>query len=370
MIRRTLTIAWKELLHLWKDRVLIPFFILGAIAELALIAWATSQPIDNLSMTLALQDEGTRGAALVAELDANDTLTQVHEVDDAAAIRELMNTNETVVGVVIPADYSQRLEDGEQPTVEVLLNGAKAMSAREAQWVAQQVILEQGMREAFDLEPEDYEDQMPQVTVRYNEDLERSWYTLPAESGLMFYMMTMALAALGISREREQGTYEQLLVMPFRSYEVVLGKALAPMLVGYCLFLAMLGLTVLAFGVPLRGSLGLLLVLAVIYLFAEIGKGVLASMISKTQLQAVLLVFVVAMVDMVFSGYAVAVETMPPFMQSVANFVSIRHWLIIMRSIMLKDVGLDVLWPHVLAIMAIGTVILTVTAIQYRRRLA
>ena len=114
----------------------------------------------------------------------------------------------------------------------------------------------------------------------------------------------------------------------------------------------------------------LLLSLAVVYLLSEMGKGVLASMISKTQLQAFLLVFTVAMVDMIFSGYAVSVETMPPIMQTIANFIPIRHWLIIVRGIMLKDVGLDVLWPNVLALIALGSVIIGVTATQYRRHVA
>ncbi len=208
------------------------------------------------------------------------------------------------------------------------------------------------------------------LTLKYNEDLERGWYTLPAESGFIFYLFTVVLAALAITRERERGTYEQLLVMPYHSVEVVVGKALAPMIVGFGLFLAMIGLTVFAFGVPFRGSLILLLVLAVIYLMAEIGKGILMSMLSRTQLQAVLLVFVIAMVDMIFSGYAVAVETMPPAVRTLSNFVSIRHWLIIVRGIMLKDVGLDVLWPHVLAIILIGSVIMGITATQYRRYLS
>jgi ABC-2 type transport system permease protein len=139
------------------------------------------------------------------------------------------------------------------------------------------------------------------------------------------------------------------------------------MMVGYVLFLTMLGLSVVAFGVPLRGSIILLLGLAILYLLAEIGKGVLASMTSKTQLQAFLLVFVVAMVDMIFSGYAVAVETMPPVLRDISTIIPIRQWLIIMRGIMLKASGGDILYPHILLIIGVGAVIISVTARQYRR---
>ncbi len=374
MISRILTIAWKELLHLRKDRVLIPFFLIGAVSELMLVAWATNQPIENVSMLVLDQDQSTQSAALIEALDETDTLTLVDNIDKRSQLEDEMakpstfiNLDTAVIAIIIPENYGEDVATGNEPEVEVILNGAQSMSALEAKRTAQEVIFAQGMRERFGMEPEDYADQVPQITVRYNEDLHRSWYTLPSEMALMFYMMTVAIAALGISRERERGTYEQLLVMPFRPVEVILGKALTPMMVGYILFITMLTISVVLFGVPLRGSLILLLVLAVLYLLAEMGKGVLASMASKTQLQAFLLVFVVAMVDMIFSGYAVAVETMPPLLRDIATFVPIRQWLIIMRGIMLKDSNVSILYPHVLLLVAIGAVIISVTARQYRR---
>lgn len=368
MIARTLNVAWKELLHLRKDRVLIPFFMLGALAELALIAWATGQPIDDLDMTVVDLDNSPQSAALIQALDDTEVLNEERRMDDAAEVHDLMDKGQTIIGVVIPANYSEQLAANEQPTVQLMLNGAESTSAREAQRVAEEIIFQTGMQQRFDLQPADYADQLPQITVRYNEDLKRSWYTLPAEMGLLFYVLTVVIAALAITREREKGTYEQLLVMPLRPLQVILGKALAPMLVGYTLFIVMLGMTTIVFGVPLRGSLALLLLLALLYLLAEMGKGILLSSLSSTQLQAVLLVFVIAMVDLIFSGYAVAVETMPPAVQTLSNLVPIRHWLIILRGIMLKDAGIDVLWPHIAALVALGAVIVGLATTQYRRQ--
>lgn len=369
MLRRILTIAWKEFLHLRKDRILVPFVILGAITELSLIAWATGQPIEHIDMTIVDQDHSTQSAALIQTLDQSAVLDHRHDAASAAAVEQLMAKNETYVGVVIPQGYGAALVANQHPHVQLILNGADALTAFTAENTAQQLITEQGLRDARGLQPADYENDLPQVTVRYNKNLDRSYYTLPAEMSFMFYMMTLVLAAFAISRERERGTYEQLQVMPYRSSEVVIGKLIAPMVIGYGLFLLMLALTTLIFHVPFRGSLLLLLVLAVVYLIAEIGKGILLSMTARTQLQAVMLVAGVAMVDMIFSGYAVAVETMPPFMQTVSNIFAIRHWLTIVRGIMLKGVGLDVLWPELAAIVVIGSVILSVTFWAYRRSL-
>lgn len=367
MIGHIITIAWKELLHLRKDRFLIPVFVIGGILELSLIAWATGQPIDNIPMAVVDLDQSPQSAALIDALDATDTLNHQQTVSSVDKVYGLMERNDAVLGVVIPSGYGAAVTAGQRPTVRLISNGAEAVQATEAERTAQDIIFQQGMRDAYHMEPADYASDLPQVTVKYNEDLKRGWYTLPAESGFIFYIFTVILASLAISRERERGTYEQLLVMPYRSIEVILGKALAPMLVGTSLFLAMMGLTVFAFGVPFRGSFILLLVIALLYLMAEMNKGILMSIGSRTQLQAMLLVFVLAIVDMIFSGYAVAVETMPPAIRTLSNFVPIRHWLIIVRGVMLKDVGLSVLWPHVVAILAIGAVYVTITATQYRR---
>lgn len=369
-LRRILNIAWKEFLHLRKDRVLVPFFLLGAIAELTIVAWATGQPIDDIDMTVVDQDRSTQSAALVQTLDETDELTYRRDAASEQEIHDLMDHNRTVVGLVIPEGYGAALAAQEQPTVKLVLNGMDSVSAFTAEAVAGEKILEQGMRDALGLDPADYANEMPDVTVKYNEDLDRSYYTLPAEMGFVFYMMTVVLAAVAIARERERGTYEQLLVMPYRSWEVVIGKIITPALIGYVLFLAMLALTVIVFGVPFRGSLPLFLALAVIYLLAEVGKGIMLSLAARTQLQAVLLVVGVAMVDMIFSGYAVAVETMPDALKFLANFFAIRHWLVITRGVMLKGVGLEVLWPHLAAIVAIGAAIIALTATLYRRSLA
>jgi ABC-2 type transport system permease protein len=370
MLSRILNIAWKEFLHLRKDRILVPFFILGALTELTVVAWATGRPIQHINMTVVDQDKSQQSQALVARLSASVELDERHQVSTVQEVNALMDQNQTILGVVIPPGYGQALVAHKQPTVSLILNGTDSVTAFTADNAAEQIILEQAMRDAYHKEPQDYAGDLPKVTVKYNENLDRADYTVPAEMGFMFYVMTVVLAAIGIARERERGTYEQLLVMPYRSGEVIVGKTLAPMVIGYALFLTMLGMTVFAFHVPFRGSLVLFLILAVVYLMAEIGKGILLSMVARTQLQASLLVFGIAMVDMVFSGYAVPVESMPPALQTLANFFSIRHWLDITRGIMLKGVGLDILWPHVLAIILIGSVILSFTAMQYRRSLA
>ncbi|MFN2188062.1 MAG: ABC transporter permease, partial [Candidatus Promineifilaceae bacterium] len=175
-------------------------------------------------------------------------------------------------------------------------------------------------------------------------------------------------ASMTIAKEREIGTLEQLLITPMRSAELVIGKSIMAVTLGFILFVLMLALVVLGFGVPMRGSLILLLVLALMYMIVELGWGLMISSVAKSQMQALLVAFAVIMVMVIFSGYAFPVDTMPPLMRAIANMFPLKHWLIMFRSILLKGAGLDVIWPQVLAILFLGTLIYTGTILLLRRK--
>ena len=207
------------------------------------------------------------------------------------------------------------------------------------------------------LNPDQFSGFVPSLRVWFNENLSEGLYTTPAELGLMLEFTVLLFAALAVSRERELGTIEQLLVMPFSSLEIIIGKSIPVVLVGFADFLLMLAMVHFAFGVPIRGSFILLLLLAFGYILVELGKGLVLSVISKTQHQAFLLVLLVGMVDFMFTGYAAPVESMPRALQIFANIIPAHHWLTILRGILLKGAGLDVLWPNVLALLLLGVLI-------------
>ena len=178
--------------------------------------------------------------------------------------------------------------------------------------------------------------------------------------------MTM-LASMVIAKERELGTLEQLMVTPLRSAELVIGKSVMAVSLGFVLYLLMLAMVILVFDVPMRGSLPLLLVLSFLYMLVELGWGLMISAVAKTQMQALLITFAVIMVIIIFSGYAFPVDTMPPFMQVISNIFPLKHWLIVFRGILLKGAGVQELWPELLWILGLGIIIYTFTVIILRR---
>ncbi len=361
MIARIASLVVKEFIHLRRDWWLPAFMLLGGALELLLIGWATSRPITNLPLMVYDQDQSAASRALIVSLENTGTFDLLGQAPNLDAIQAAMERGEINAALVIPPDFSaQILSQGGRPALPVMLNGAESVSARAALQAVEGVagaLNERIVVRRLGIDEEAFRGFTPGLRVWFNENLKESYYTTPAELGLMLEFTVLLFAALSFSRERELGTLEQLLVMPFSSLEIIIGKSIPVILIGFFDFLLMLGMVHFVFDVPVRGSLALLLVLALGYLMVELGKGLVISVVSRTQHQAFLLVMMIGMTDFMFTGYAAPVESMPGAIQLFANLVPAHHWLNILRGVMLKGAGLDVLWPSLLALTVLGVLI-------------
>jgi ABC-2 type transport system permease protein len=370
-LRRIWSLSIKEFLHLRNDWWLPAFMLFGGAMELVLVGWATSRPITNLPLMVLDHDRSQESRRFIVDLVNTDTFALEPLVTRVETIEEALIRGEINAAVIIPPDFSEDYSSTDhQPTLAVILNGAESIPALTAQRAIEGVVQEWGDRLAVNrigMDPGAMEGFFPSLRVWFNEALNAALYTTPAELGLMLEFTVLIFAALSFSRERELGTLEQLLVMPFSSLEIIIGKAIPVMIIGLFDFALMLGLTNLFFGVPVRGSLALLFLLALGYIVVELSKGLVISVMVRTQHQAFLMVMLIGMVDFMFTGYAAPVESMPKIVRLFANVIPAYHWLEIVRGILLKASGLYVLWPHVLALAGIGVVIVTFS-IRYVRR--
>ncbi len=361
MLRRIISLVITEFIHLRRDWWMPVFMLIGGVSELLLIGWATSRPITNLPFMVLDQDRSAASRSVIVALENTGTFAPPDFVTDMTSIREALIHSQINAAIVIPAGFDRQIVmSAGRPTLQVLLNGAESIAAKTAQQAIEGVANGLNVQVAstrLGFAAGALAGSEPSVRVWFNEALSEALYTTPAELGLMLEFTVLVFAALSFARERELGTLEQLLVMPFSSLEVIIGKSIPAILVGFVDFVFMLGVVHFAFAVPVRGSLVLLLVLALIYLIVELGKGLVISVSSRTQHQAFLLVMLIGMTDFLFTGYAAPVESMPPVLQFISNFIPAYHWLTIVRGVMLKGVGLEVLWPHVLALIALGLVI-------------
>ena len=373
MLRRILALVRKEFIHLRHDWWMTAFMLVGGAIELLLIGWATSRPITNLPLMVLDHDKSVASREIITALENTGTFIVEEHVDDMASIENALERGEINAAVIIPPDYFELIKSSAGiPTLVVLLNGAESIPATEALRTIEGVtrdIGEQIVVERLGLNPDDFAGFNPNLRVWFNAALSEALYTTPAELGLMLEFTILLFAALSFTRERELGTLEQLLVMPFSSLDIIIGKSIPVILVGFIDFLLLLGITNLAFGVPIRGPFPLLLVLIFIYILVELGKGFVISVISRTQHQAFLLVLLVGMVDFMFTGYAAPVESMPQALQIIANAVPAHHMLAIMRGILLKGAGLEALWLNALALIILGLLIGTLSFRFVRRAL-
>ena len=361
MLRRIWSLSIKDFLHLRNDWWMPAFMLIGGAMELLLVGWATSRPITNLPLMVFDQDKTASSRQMVISLENTGTFALQEQVYDMETIETAMNRGRINAALVIPDGFEAALtSENDTATLLVILNGAESIPATEALRAITGVSSEISNRiviRRLNMGPDAYAGFDVSLRVWFNEALSDALYTTPAELGLMLEFTVLLFAALSFSRERELGTLEQLLVMPFSSLELIVGKAIPVILIGFTDFLILLGMVHLAFDVPVRGSLSLLLVLALIYIFVELSKGMVISVISKTQHQAFLLVMLIGMADFMFTGYAAPVDGMPAALQFAANFVPAHHWLEILRGILIKGAGIDVLWPHILALLLLGLVI-------------
>jgi ABC-2 type transport system permease protein len=333
---------------------------------MSLIAWATAAPISHLPTAIVDLDRSAESRTLLTALYNTETFDFDFYLDDPTQVTPYIETGQAVAGIIIPADYAQRLTNPNNgpPQVAFILDGSDPISAVEALNSANGVVEHLNQKLILDRiggQEIDFALVQPRLRVRYNEEMKKSVYTVPSELGLILFAIALMVAGIGIARERELGTLEQLMVTPIRRVELIIAKSVPAVLLAYLVFLSMMAVAILAFGVPMRGSWGLLLSISLLFILVELGFGLMISAYAKNQTQALMLAFMWVMIEFFFSGYGVPVENMPPTLQEIAPIFPIYHYMIIFRSILLKGVGLDAFWPHLLAAFIIGIVVMVLT---------
>jgi ABC-2 type transport system permease protein len=346
---------------------MVPLILFGPLVEMSLIAWATSAPIAHLSTAVVDLDRSAQSRTLLSTLYNTETFDFNFYLDSPPKAIPYVETGQVVAALIIPADYSQRLLNPNRGPAEVafVLDGSDPTSATEALNSAQGAVDHLNQRltamESGGINI-DFALVQPRLRVRYNEEMKKSVYTVPSELGLILFAIGLMVTGIGIARERELGTLEQLMVTPIRPIELIVAKSIPAILLAYLAFLSMLAVAILAFGIPMRGSWFLLLPISFFFILVELGFGLMISTYAKNQIQGLMLAFTWIMVEFFFSGYGVPVENMPQILQKLAHIFPIYHYMIIFRGILLKGVGLEAFWPHLLAALGIGVVVMTTTA--------
>ncbi len=368
-------IVSKEFLQIRRDRMTVRLVIMAPLMQLLLIGYAANTDVRNVRVAVCDGDRSADSRLLMEEVDRSYTFNVVAAVDDPRELESLILAGKAQIGLHIPRDLHRRLMRGQEAQIGLLVDGSDSTTSGVATAYLSGIITNRALR--FQLRAARAAGTLgasiPTLTaeprVWYNVDLSSVNYMVPGVFGLVLMVLTVTLSALSIVRERENGTLEQLMVTPLRPRELLFGKvtpfAALILLDAVMVFLLARGW----FHVPFRGSLFILLGTALLFLLSTLGLGVLISATSRTQQEAQLVAFLVLMPSVLLSGFAFPIANMPPAIQYVTYLIPLRYFLVIVRGLFLRGVGLEVLWPQVLAMAAFGVVIFALGLAVFRKHL-
>ncbi|MBU0511432.1 MAG: ABC transporter permease [Chloroflexi bacterium] len=372
---RLIALIRKEFIQIWRDPRTLVIALLIPVMQLFLLGYAATNDVRNLSLVVFDQDRSTAARGFLDAFRASDYFLIEYEVDSEAAIRQLIDDGDARVGLIIPPDYGTKLRGEEQAAVMFVFDGTEATAASTALSAAQQIgsqyatdlqmqrLEREGMADAIELPLE------IRTQVWYNPDLDDAYFMIPGLIGNILYMVTAVLTATAVVRERERGTMEQLIVTPIRPWELIIGKILPYTAIALFNTLESLLIGSWWFGVPMHSSMGLLLVLSGLFLLTSLGIGLLASTMAKTQQEAMITVFATMLPAIFLSGYIFPIEAMPEWLQWVSTLIPLRYYLVIIRSLMLKGVGVESLQTEIIALVVFGTVLMTAAALRFHKHL-
>lgn len=372
---RLVSLIRKEFIQIWRDPRTLVIVMVIPIMQLFLLGYAATNDVRNVALAVFDQDRSPAARALLDAYRAADYFRLAYDVHSEEELRSLIDRGEARAGLIIPPDYSEQLRGRGSAQVAFVLDGSDptvastALSAAQliGQQHATQILAERQARRGLSVSI-----QFPlevRSQVWYNPDLVSAYFMIPGMIGMILFALTSILTATAIVRERERGTIEQLIVTPIRPWELMVGKLLPYVILAFFNILEVLMIGSWWFGVPIRSSVWLILGLSGVFVFTSLGIGLLASTLANTQQEAMLSVWMMLLPSLFLSGFFFPLEAMPKFLQWISYLIPLRYYLVIIRSLMVKGVGVESLQGEILALVIFGVLIMSVAVRRFRKRL-
>jgi ABC-2 type transport system permease protein len=368
----------KELLQIRRDRRMLPVIFVSPVVMIVVFGFAVNTDVTDVPMVLVDQDRSASSRDLVTRFVRSGYFEVVGAEERAEDVDRWLVTSRAQLGLVIAPGFGSALASGRTAALQVIVDGSDAASANVALGYAgaltqgfaaevQAARLRPAAGEALARRPGQID---LQPRVFYNPDLKSRWFYVPAVLAMVLMVMTMLLSAMGVVREKEVGTMEQLIVTPIRPWQLIVGKLAPFALIGVVHVFLITAVAVFGFRVPLRGSFPLLLGLTLLFLLVTLGVGLLVSTLVRNQQQAMMAAAFLAMIPMVYlSGLIFPIENMPRAIQLVTYAIPLRYYAEIIRGVFLRGSGISVLWPEALALLGMGLAFLGAASLRFRKRL-
>jgi ABC-2 type transport system permease protein len=372
---RIAAIIRKEFIQIRRDRRTLAIVLVLPVMQLLLLGYAINTVVDHLPTIVLDESRDADSRALVSALQNSGYFDVVGYVHTRQDVIGAVDAGRVKVGLVIPPDYGDRVLGGQVGLTQMLVDGSDPNIAQTALFAAGTItqahsaeinastIARLGHGRAaggVELRP----------VVLYNPSMLSATFMVPGIIGMIMQFQTLILTAFAVVRERERGTLEQLIVTPIRPWELMLGKLLPYTVISSVGAVMALAAGWALFGVEIQGSIGQLAALSVLFLIGSLGLGLLISTVSQTQGQAMQMALFVMLPTIILSGFMFPRETMPWIVQQIGLLIPLTYYLQILRGIILKGVGIEVLWTSALPLAFLSLVVFTLSARRFQKRIA
>lgn len=368
MLGRLWTIVSKELRSYWRDPRSRAILIEPPLVQLLLFSFAATLNVKNVDIAVFDQDEGRGSYELMARIGSSYFIDEVHTVTSVDEMSKLIDRRQVLLGIQFSPDFSRALHRDGSATVQLIVDGRRANAGQIAVGYINNIAAEAGL----ELTQSIHQPGPSAVAMTrhwFNPNLVYRWYIVPSLAGILAMVTSLFITTLSIAREREHGTFDQLLVSPVRPIEIVLGKSLPALIVGTTLASAMVLIGVFFFHVPFHGNPIWLIGSLILFILSVVGIGLTISSLSMTQQQAILGTFSVMVPIILMSGFATPVENMPGWMQIIAQASPLKHFLIIVQGSFLKALPFSEILANALPMAIIAVFTLSFATIAVKRTL-
>lgn len=375
MWHRLQSLIRKEFIQIVRDPRTLAMTFIMPVVMMFLLGYAATNDVRNIALVVLDRDQTPASRRLIDAYRVADYFTIAQPVGSEEELRDLIDRNAARAGLIIPPGYGRDLAGWDSAQVAFILDGSDPTVASTALAAAQligQSLSTQTSIERMEMRGQTVVTQQPievRTQVWFNPGLISSYYMVPAMIGIILQYLTIMLTATSIVRERERGTIEQLIVTPLRSWEMIVGKLVPYVLIAFLNTIEVLTIGVILFHVPINGDLSLLLALTALFLVTTLGIGLLISSIANTQQEAMLTTTFTLLPSIFLSGFFFPLAAMPVWLQVLSYAIPLRYFLIIVRGIVLKGVGLPALWPEVVALSIFAFVVMSAAVSRFRRSL-
>lgn len=376
-LRRITAVGRKEFLHVLRDPRSLALGVLMPLIMLFLFGYALTLDVDRVPLAVWDQSQTPQSRELISRFEGSRYFSLRQHVASYQQLEQAVDRRDALIALVIPADFAAKLDAGRQPVLQVILDGSDPNTATIAQGYAEAIVLTwsrqismAALQRRF---PQRAAKPIPleiRPRIWFNSDLVSRNFIFPGLIPVIMMIVAALLTSLSMAREWETGTMEQIVTMPVRKWELIIGKLAPYFCIGVVDLLLSVGVGYYVFCVPLKGSLLLLSALSLLFLVGALAVGMLISIVAKSQLLASQLALLVTVLPaFLLSGFIFPLENMPAPIQAVSHIVVARYFVIILRGIYLKDVGMETLWPQALFLLGFAALILSVAVLKFKKKL-